>query len=31
VGPSLFWGEQRVGAAVASVRQSTPALARRGY
>ena len=30
VGRSLFWGEQRVGAAAASVRQSTPALARRG-
>jgi 2-hydroxychromene-2-carboxylate isomerase len=29
VGRSLFWGEQRVGAAAASVRQSTPALARR--
>jgi 2-hydroxychromene-2-carboxylate isomerase len=31
VGRSLFWGEQRVGAAAASVRQATPALARRGY
>ena len=30
VGRSLFWGEQRVGAAAASVRQATPALARRG-
>ena len=30
VGRSLFWGEQRVGAASASVRQATPALARRG-
>ena len=30
VGRSLFWGEQRVGAATASVRQATPALARRG-
>ncbi len=30
VGRSLFWGEQKVGAAAASVRQSTPALARRG-
>ena len=30
VGRALFWGEQRVGAAAASVRQSTPALARRG-
>ncbi len=30
VGRSLFWGEQRVGAAAASVRQGTPALARRG-
>ncbi len=29
VGRSLFWGEQRVGAAAASVRQATPALARR--
>ena len=29
-GRSLFWGEQRVGAAAASVRQATPALARRG-
>ena len=31
LGRSLFWGEQRVGAAAASVRQATPALARRGY
>jgi 2-hydroxychromene-2-carboxylate isomerase len=31
VGRSLFWGEQRVGVAAASVRQSTPALARRGF
>jgi 2-hydroxychromene-2-carboxylate isomerase len=30
VGRSLFWGEQRVGAAAAAVRQATPALARRG-
>ncbi len=30
VGRSLFWGEQRVGAAAASVRQASPALARRG-
>jgi 2-hydroxychromene-2-carboxylate isomerase len=30
VGRSLFWGEQRVGGAAASVRQATPALARRG-
>ena len=32
VGRSLFWGEQRVGAAAASVRQATatPAFARRG-
>jgi 2-hydroxychromene-2-carboxylate isomerase len=30
MGRSLFWGEQRVGAAAASVRQATPALARRG-
>ena len=30
VGRSLFWGEPRVGAAAASVRQATPALARRG-
>jgi 2-hydroxychromene-2-carboxylate isomerase len=30
VGRSLFWGEPRVGATAASVRQSTPALARRG-
>jgi 2-hydroxychromene-2-carboxylate isomerase len=30
VGRSLFWGEQRVGEAAASVRQATPALARRG-
>jgi len=30
VGRSLFWGEQKVGAAAASVRQATPALARRG-
>jgi 2-hydroxychromene-2-carboxylate isomerase len=30
VGRSLFWGEQRVTAAAASVRQATPALARRG-
>jgi 2-hydroxychromene-2-carboxylate isomerase len=30
VGRALFWGEQRVGAAAASVRQATPALARRG-
>ena len=30
VGRSLFWGEQRVGAAAATVRQATPALARRG-
>jgi 2-hydroxychromene-2-carboxylate isomerase len=29
VGRSLFWGEQRVAAAAASVRQATPALARR--
>jgi 2-hydroxychromene-2-carboxylate isomerase len=28
IGRSLFWGEQRVGAAAAAVRQSTPALAR---
>jgi 2-hydroxychromene-2-carboxylate isomerase len=28
VGRSLFWGEQRVGAAAASVRQAAPALAR---
>ena len=31
VGRSLFWGEQRVGAAAASVRQASPALARRGW
>ena len=30
VGRSLLWGEQRVGAAAAAVRQATPALARRG-
>ena len=30
VGRSLFWGEQRVGAAAAAVRQATPALARAG-
>jgi len=30
VGRSLFWGEQRVATAAASVRQATPALARRG-
>jgi 2-hydroxychromene-2-carboxylate isomerase len=30
VGRALFWGEQRVGAAAASVRQATPVLARRG-
>ena len=30
VGRSLLWGEQRVGAAAASVRQASPALARRG-
>jgi 2-hydroxychromene-2-carboxylate isomerase len=30
VGRALFWGEQRVGAAAASVRHATPALARRG-
>ena len=30
VGRALFWGEQRVGAAAASVRQATPALVRRG-
>jgi 2-hydroxychromene-2-carboxylate isomerase len=30
VGRSLFWGEQRVGAAAASVRHATPALSRRG-
>jgi 2-hydroxychromene-2-carboxylate isomerase len=29
IGRSLFWGEQRVGAAAAAVRQSNPALARR--
>ena len=28
VGRSLFWGEQRVGAAAAAVRQSSPAFAR---
>lgn len=28
IGRSLFWGEQRVGAAAAAVRQSSPALAR---
>ena len=30
VGRALYWGEQRVGGAAASVRQATPALARRG-
>jgi 2-hydroxychromene-2-carboxylate isomerase len=29
IGRSLFWGEQRVGAAAAAVRQASPALARR--
>jgi 2-hydroxychromene-2-carboxylate isomerase len=28
IGRSLFWGEQRVGAAAATVRQASPALAR---
>jgi 2-hydroxychromene-2-carboxylate isomerase len=29
IGRSLFWGEQRVGAAAAAIRQASPALARR--
>jgi 2-hydroxychromene-2-carboxylate isomerase len=29
IGRSLFWGEQRVGAAAAAVRQASPAFARR--